>query len=195
LGWYDEGTTGANGDNFYDTYARQLAGNFVWIEKTGGSPELKTYAVSETEDPYGPYTPIFGTDGSSNRWRWDGFMDHNVYAVPLAALAASNQVFTAAYRLYIGDAAGSPVSGYGATTTTWTWQGPAMPFKPSIKVHHCLVIEWPAGSAPCVLEMAEAGPSPTWIGVTNSPAIVDGNKVVVFEPSLANRQFRLRMAP
>ena len=33
LGWYDEGTTGANGDDFYDTYSDQLAGNSLWIEK------------------------------------------------------------------------------------------------------------------------------------------------------------------
>ncbi len=141
LGWYDEGTTGANGDNFYDTYAQELAGHYVWIEKTGGSAELKTYAVTEASDPTGPYTPIFGTDGSPARWCWDGFMAHNAYAVPLTALTASNRVFSATYRLYVGDAAGNEVPGYGGTTTTWTWQGPAVPFRPVLRIRPCLVTE------------------------------------------------------
>ena len=91
LGWYDQGTTGANGDDFYATYAAQLNGtNYVWIEKTGGSPELKTYFINEdvTGDPGTPYTPIFGTDGSFTKWRWDGFMDHNAYAVDLKNIRA-----------------------------------------------------------------------------------------------------------
>jgi hypothetical protein len=195
LGWYDEGTTGANGDNFYDTYARELAGHYVWIEKTGGSPELKTYAISEASDPTGPYTPIFGTEGSSPRWCWDGFMAHNVYAVALTALAASNQVFTATYQLYVGDAAGNRVPGYGDTTTTWTWQGPAVPFKPRLRIQNQVVVQWPVGSASYVLEMADSSASPTWSGVTHSTTVVDGKHVVVLGPSAAGCQFRLRMLP
>ncbi len=195
LGWYDEGTTGANGDNFYDTYARELAGHFIWIEKTRGSPELKTYAVSEAEDPTGPYTPIFGTDGSSTRWCWDGFMAHNVYAVPLRALAVSNQIFTATYHLYVGDAAGNEVPGYGGTGTTWTWQGPTVPFRPTLTILNQFVIEWPAGSAPYVLEMAKPSTPPIWMAVTNPPALWEGRRVVVLDPSVADCQFRLRLAP
>lgn len=195
LGWYDEGTTGANGGNFYDTYARELAGNYVWIEKVGGSAELKTYAVSEAGDPTGPYTPIFGTAGSSTRWRWDGFMDHNVYAVPLTALATSNQIFTASYQLYVGDAEGNPVPGYGGTTTTWTWQGPAVPFKPQLHIQNRMVVEWPAGLAPYVLEMVESGAETTWIGVTNATAVVAGKNVVVLDPPPAGNQYRLRKVP
>lgn len=49
----------------------------------------------------GLHTLIFGTDGSSTHWRWDGFMDHNVCAVPLTTLTTSNQIFTATYHLYV----------------------------------------------------------------------------------------------
>jgi hypothetical protein len=195
LGWYDEGTTGANGDNFYDTYARELAGNYLWIEKTGGSPELKTYAISEAGDPTAPYTPIFGTDGSPTRWRWDGFMAHNVNAVALTALTASNQVFTATYRLYVGDAAGNPVAGYGETDTTWTWQGPAVPFKPELKIQSRVVVEWPAGLAPYVLEMAESGASSPWVSLVDSTRVLGGKKVVILDASAAGCQFRLRLVP
>ena len=105
----------------------------VWIEKIGGSPELKTYFINEdvTGDPGTPYTPIFGTDGSSTKWRWDGKMDHNAYAVGLQYLTTSNQLFTATYHLYIGDADGNPVPGYGDTTTTWRWKGPVVPVVPT----------------------------------------------------------------
>jgi hypothetical protein len=195
LGWYDEGTTGANGDNFYDTYAGELAGNYVWIERIGGSPELQTYAISEAGDPVAPYTPIFGTQGSDTRWRWDGFMAHNVYAVALTALTASNQIFTATYRLYVGDAAGNPVPGYGETTTTWTWQGPAVPFRPELIVQRRVVVEWPAGLAPYVLEMAESSDSSSWVSLGNSTQVGDGKKSVILDPSALECQFRLRLVP
>lgn len=125
LGWYDP-----NQDDFYATYSSQLSDGagghyYLWIEKIAGSPELKTYAVLETQNPTGPYTPIFGTDGSETKWLWDGMMDHNANAVSLADLSAPNQVFTATYHLYVGDASGTAVSGFGDTTTTWTWIGPA----------------------------------------------------------------------
>jgi hypothetical protein len=130
LGWYDMGTggMGMGGDDFYATYAMQLSGNSLWIERTGGSAELKTYFVDEASSwdmtANGPYTPIFGTDGSDTKWRWDGYMDHNAYAVDLTDITMPNEIFTATYHLYVGDALGNPVGGYGDTTTTWTWQGP-----------------------------------------------------------------------
>ena len=141
LGWYDNVN-----DDFY--YVHQNPAEFgmagqtplpaeysVWIEKLPtSSPQLKTYYVSEGGDPYGPYTPIFGTGGSSTKWQWDGYMDHNANAVSLSDIARSNQVFTANYRLYIGDSAGNQIlkadhvtPAYGSTTLTWQWIGPCYP--------------------------------------------------------------------
>jgi len=195
LGWYDEGTTGANGDNFYDTYARELAGNYVWIEKTGGSPELETYAVTEAGDPTEPYTPIFGTAGSPARWCWDGFMAHNVYAVPLSALSTSNRIFTATYDLYVGDAAGNRVPGYGGTTTTWTWQGSAVPCTPSLGIRNGVVTQWPLGPVNYVLEMADSNTPPNWMAVTNLPLVWEGANVVLLDQFAAGRPLRLRRVP
>ena len=195
LGWYDEGTTGANGDNFYETYSRQLTGNYVWIEKIGGSQELKTYQVSEAGDPFGPYTPIFGTAGSSTLWRWDGFMDHNVYAVALTDLTNSNQKYTATYHLYVGDSNANPVPGFGATETTWTWQGPSVAFRPSLSIQKQTVIEWSAGLAQYALEVAESSDSPNWIEVTNSTAFLNGKNIVVLDSVYSSQIFRLRLIP
>ncbi|MFB3892895.1 MAG: PEP-CTERM sorting domain-containing protein [Phycisphaerae bacterium] len=127
LGWYDN-----INDDFYFSHASQLGGGLLWIDKVGGSPELKTYFVSEAGSPNGPYTPIFGTAGSLTRWMWDGYMDHSANAVSLADLKTPNQVFTANYRLYIGDANGNEVlkadgvtPKFGSLNLTWSWIGPA----------------------------------------------------------------------
>jgi hypothetical protein len=136
LGWFDN----VNDDFYYvarnptDFGSDQPAlpnDYYVWIEKIAGSSELKTYSVEEASNPSGSYTPIFGTDGSSTKWLWDGYMDHNAYAVDLADITETNQVFTATYRLYIGDANGSEIVNsqgdavYGSTELTWEWIGPS----------------------------------------------------------------------
>ena len=145
LGWFDMGTSAMPmGDDFYSTYASQLGGNSLWIERVGGSAELKTYFVDEASSmnmmANGPYTPIFGTDGSDTKWRWDGFMDHNANAVALTDITMPDQIFTETYHLYVGDAIGNPVAGYGDTTTTWTWQGPSVAVVPEPAASALLVM-------------------------------------------------------
>jgi hypothetical protein len=200
LGWYDQGTTGANGDDFYDTYAAQLNGNYVWIEKSGGSPELKTYFVNEdvTGDPGTPYTPIFGTDGSSTQWRWDGKMDHNAYAVALKYFTTTNQLFTATYHLYVGDAAGNPVPGYGDTTTTWRWQGPTVPVvpMPGITMSNAqILVSWTPTVTNLALVAADSPTATNWTVVTNTPFSLNGKITVILDPSASQEFFRLQLTP
>ena len=54
-------------------------------------------------------------------------MIHTVYAVPAAFITTPNQIFSADYKVYIGDAAGVeiPAAASASTTTTWSWKGPA----------------------------------------------------------------------
>lgn len=136
LGW-DESIS----RNFYTTYAANLpADHFVYITQTAQTADgvsvapgsvLKSYNVkgsngtSTSTNGYAQYEAIFGTDGSSTTWKWDGVMDHNAYAVAASTLTVPNEVFTTTYRLYIGDASGVENTSFGATTTTWTWVGPA----------------------------------------------------------------------
>ncbi|WP_240754754.1 PEPxxWA-CTERM sorting domain-containing protein [Parasulfuritortus cantonensis] len=109
----------------------------IWIELVSQSEGLETYLAvgkfgvnadnTTTVDPdAGGYTGIFGTDASSTKWQWDYQMDHNTYAVSSAYLSAS-EVFSATYKVYIGDSAGNELaSATGASTLeTWTWQAPA----------------------------------------------------------------------
>jgi len=90
------------------------AGAKIWIEVLEQSEGLKTY------DRYSnSYAPIFGTDGSSNKWRWyeNMSMSHNAYAVDPAY-----EEWYAAYRVYIGDATtGAALEGYGSSEVTLTW--------------------------------------------------------------------------
>ena len=108
----------------------------IWIEKISSSDGLQTFQAvgsygvnannTTTIDPSANgYAPIFGTSGSSTKWKWDYMMDHNANAVPAAYVTAPNQHFSATYRLYIGDAAGNDIAPSAATTTTWGWTGPA----------------------------------------------------------------------
>ena len=122
----------------------------LWIESSNKSTGLNTYLavgyhgvnaddtlIVDLLNPTGnPYSGIFGTAGSSTTWQWDGMMDHNVYAVPFSYLNAPHQLFSADYRIYVGDSSGNellvdkngnPVASAG-TTTTWQWQGPAFVF-------------------------------------------------------------------
>lgn len=108
----------------------------IWIERVSASDGLQTFQAvgkygvnsnnTTTVDPAASgYAPIFGTNGSSTKWQWDYKMDHNANAVPASYITSANQLFTATYRIYVGDSLGNDIAPSAATTTTWSWQGPA----------------------------------------------------------------------
>ena len=138
FGWDDPNRGKTDGSAILDKIRTAYGADAgIWIEVIDQSVGLKSYlavgrfgvnaADTETVDPaVNGYTPIFGTGGSSPRWRWDGQMDHNSYAVPRALLTAPDQEFYATYRLYVGDSQGNPLANTPATTTTWRWLGPSV---------------------------------------------------------------------
>jgi hypothetical protein len=94
-------------------------GTKIWVERVYQDPELHVY-LRPPQWVYSPETPkwteIFLADG--DRWRWDGAMQHNAYAV----CGPRQSVYTATYLVYIGDEfTGEPLPGYGSDTTTWIW--------------------------------------------------------------------------
>ena len=108
----------------------------IWIERISASAGLETYQAvgsygvnanntTAVDVAANGYAPIFGTSGSSTKWKWDYMMDHNTYAVPAAYITAPNQLYSATYRIYVGDSTGTDIAPLAAYTTTWTWQGPA----------------------------------------------------------------------
>ncbi len=97
-------------------------GAAVWIECLSASPGLENYdgPGNKTENPPRPYTPILGTDGTTNIWQWYGRMAHNAFAVR----HPTTNVLTAQYRVYFGDAVtGSrdAYAGYDDDVVTLTW--------------------------------------------------------------------------
>jgi hypothetical protein len=125
-------------------------------------------------------------------------MDHNAYAVALKHLTTANQLFTATYHLYIGDQAGNPVTGYGDTTTTWRWQGPAVAVvpRPSITTTNGLVvISWLPTVTNLALMAADALTATNWTAVTNAPFPLNGKMAVALGPSTGQKFFHLNLIP
>lgn len=155
LGWDDNTALHGNGITVPGNLLNQVHATYgssagIWIECTAKSPGLETYfadgmfgvggtgnGASGTPQVYtntttglpivydNNYYGIFGTDGSSSKWQWDGTMIHNVYAVGTQYITEPNQLFSATYRVYIGDSAGNDIAPEAATTEVWTWKGPA----------------------------------------------------------------------
>lgn len=87
-------------------------GASVWILVVDQSPGLRCY-LGRSVFGATQFTPIFGTDGSTAQFRWDGAMLHNYYAVTTLG------DFDATYEIYYGDATGVPIAG-GATPSQIT---------------------------------------------------------------------------
>jgi hypothetical protein len=98
------------------------AGTWIWVERLHHDPGLEVY-LRPPQWTSGPtWTELFTADGE--RWKWDGAMQHNAYAV----LDPAQSVYTAEYRVYIGDiVTGEPVPGYGSADVTWTWNATVVP--------------------------------------------------------------------
>jgi hypothetical protein len=189
----------------------------LWIECLSRSPGLEAYlAIGKygvnvdknatnadgsviIDYSLNAYSGIFGTAGSSTKWKWDGQMDHNTYAVDLAAITQTNQLFTATYKVYVGDSAGNEIlnadNSSASATEVWTWQGPASLYPPALKIQNKLVIDWPANCTNYVVECAETADASTWNAMTNCPVAIDGRTVILVDPAHAKRFFRLRSAP
>lgn len=103
-------------------------GASIWIDCLSKSVGLESYLAVGMNGMGSPnsYSGIFGTAGSSTKWQWDGMMDHNAYAVGLDHITAPGQLFTATYKVYVGDALGNeilnPDLSSASTLETWTWQ-------------------------------------------------------------------------
>jgi len=91
------------------------AGGQVWIEPVEQDERLSVYC-GRAMPGVAYFQPIFGIDGSGPLLPWDGSMLHNYYAVTQLG------VFTATYRVFMGDSAGNPLPGYTPGEITLDWQ-------------------------------------------------------------------------
>jgi hypothetical protein len=103
------------GWNADDSLSTLPSGSAVWVQLLDETAGLQTY--------YRPdYTAILPSGGDI--WEWNLGMQHNAYTV----LAPTQSVYTADYKVYIGDATtGVPLSGYGSANATFTWNATPVP--------------------------------------------------------------------
>lgn len=99
------------------------AGTGIWVRLIDQSPGLRAYdgrgsLMAGTQT----MTPILGTDGSGEAWRWLGSMTHNWHAID-PALAAPGAVLHADYQVYLGDAiTGAPATAFTAADVRLEWR-------------------------------------------------------------------------
>jgi hypothetical protein len=199
LGWYDPYETTVNSIIPAVQTVYGPGANF-WIECTGMSPGLNTFMAvglwgvnvnsSQTVDysnPSGvPYSGIFGTNGSSTKWRWDGNMDHNTYTVPFSYLNAPKQPFSANYRLYIGDAAGNDLAPVAATTTTWQWLGPDFVFTSQANVAINTLVESDIFTVPVYSGTDFPWAGPFSVSITGGEYSISTNSGATWNPWLSS---------
>jgi hypothetical protein len=131
LGWDDANRVGNTDPSLLINNLVQTtygAGASIWIDCLTKSTGLESYLAVGMNGMGSPnsYSGIFGTTGSSTKWQWDGMMDHNTYAVGLDYITSPGQLFSATYKVYVGDALGNeilnPDTSSASTIETWTWQ-------------------------------------------------------------------------
>lgn len=179
LGWDDPNRKAGNPALLISTLITNAygPGACIWIDCIARSPGLEAYLAigkygvnvnnnatnadgSVIIDPaLNAYSGIFGTAGSSTKWKWDGQMDHNTYAVSLWNIAVTNQLFTATYKVYIGDRLGNeilnPDGSSASTLEVWTWQGPSTLVPPTLTIQNKLAVNWPGACTNYVLESTD----------------------------------------
>ncbi len=111
------GNAGVLDGQSYNGQYGWLIGGIVDIPGGAGvfvKPLNQTEGLTSFEQ--GSYAPIFGTEGSSNVWQWDGFMTHNWYAADICGK------YEASYEVYVGDSSGEYWPGYTSDVVTLYWQ-------------------------------------------------------------------------
>ncbi len=111
-------------DSCYNDQYGWLAGGFIelpaesaiWVELVDQSGGLDFYQGGmRPMTPMHTYDAILGTDGSSERWQWNGMMTHNwVRATTLGSKSAT-------FNVYVGDLQGDPLPGYTGDQVTLDW--------------------------------------------------------------------------
>jgi hypothetical protein len=118
------------------------SGGGIWVERLFQDQALEVYLRPPMFTSGDTWPRLFAQDG--DRWQWtSGKMQHNAYAV----LNPLESVYTASYRVYIGDCAtGEPLAGYGSEDVTLVWTATPAPEPSSV----ALVVMGLASLAACV---------------------------------------------
>jgi hypothetical protein len=163
-------------------------GTAIWLRKITGSPQLGFYNYRSSAPK--SWTPIFGTDGTTNALQWNGMMFHPGVAAP----PGSSNLYTATFEAFLADAGtGMEIadSTTGPIVLNWTDMDDG---RPALDIGPRVVVTWPAAVTNWVLEAADCMSPTNWLAVTNAPTTVDGLRAVVPD-SCPQKFFRVRLVP
>ncbi len=107
----------------------------------------------------------------------------------------STNSLVAAFEAYLVDTAtGNEVPNSSAPPMVFHYTN-VSDGRPDLSVGQRLVVAWPGTATDFVLESADTVTASPWTAVTNTPIVVDGQRIVILDNAAANRFFRLRSAP
>ena len=198
--WFDTLDPGQQGLSFSRRYGFMMDGSSdllpdgteMWIRKLSSSPDLQFYSVSSDPDTF---TPVFGTDDSTNALYWDGVMYHPVVTAP----PGTNE-YNATFEVYlINTASGQEVANSSSAPFELDWTDvsdgrPALTL--SLESAQNVAVTWPSGTTTnWVLESADSVNVATWTTVTNEPTSLNGQHGVILDRGAAPQFFRMRHVP
>jgi len=164
--------------------------NQIWIRKLAGPADLKIYNYLSSPPTF---TPVFGTDGTTNAVYWNRVMWHPVVAAP-----PGTNNYTATFEVYLVDTTtGQEVtnSSSGPLTFNWTDISDGRPTL-SMSLTPNVAVTWPSATATnWVLESTTNLNAATWTTVTNAPVSVNGQTGVILNQSAAQQFFRMFFMP
>jgi hypothetical protein len=161
----------------------------VWIRKLSGSAGLGFYRYAA--NPPKQWTPVFGTDGTTNALVWDRVMFHP----GVSALPGTN-TFSATFQVFlVSTTTGQEVA--GSASMPFVFNFTDLPDgRPALTIATKVVVSWPsATSANWLLESASTLPATDWTLVPNAPVVVDGEPSVVLPVSATAQFYRMRYVP
>lgn len=194
--WFDALDPSRQGQSFSRRYGFVMdnmtdplpAGLAIWLRRVSSSPglEFHRYAGSVPK----AWEPIFGTSGTTNALQWNGMMFHPGVTAP-----PGTNSLEAVFEAFVMDTrSGTPVpdSGTGPFTLEWTNVSDG---RPAISLAMKLVVGWPAEASGWAIESTESLTSPAWSPVSEVPTLVNGQSVLLLDPSDRSRFFRMKRVP
>lgn len=163
-------------------------GTQLWIQKVSNTPGLAVFRYSNTEPK--AFEPIFGTQGASSAWPWNGMMFH-----PTFAAAAGTNDYAAVFEVYLAQTGtGAELSGSRSEPFEFHWTN--LPDgRPELGIERRTLVFWPAATTGFALEGSDKIAGGAWTPVTISTVEVEGRVAVVLPAGETRRFFRLTSSP
>jgi hypothetical protein len=165
------------------------ANRAIWIRKLSGPPDLGFYRYRETAPKQ--WTPIFGTEGSTNALFWSGMMFHPGVSAP-----PGTNALMAAFEAFLVDTADNNAEVPGTATGPFVFNFTNVEDgRPSLDTHETFALMWPTHATNWVVESAGSCAGAPWQAVTNPPTSTNGFLTIPMDAQSPALFYRLRRVP